>query len=467
MTQSFPDPEPTLPPSLVPGPEGSTTPEVSEVVVEQSGEWVIPDLVYRGSRPPKGSSWTREDWAEQPHYPYIPVSHARFVHALLDTPEAQQAGKPFHDFLDLMGLLYHVHYYKILRELKEDYEYFSASTGEDARQGVPEEELHRRERRFLCNFLRAMVRGNFQPYREAEYQQSLRHNFLFDLPVELHWEAYDERLFENFNASEQANREALCDELNLPGSVEEYLDMPNSFRGRIWTFFRGGGREHMEGLFLPGKIDLWLTRAVSWIIWPFQWIVEKLRGDEVQHSTQTFEAIREFAFGKQDSAEEDVDEEADGRSHIFETRWVRHLNLHNQPIPLKDVLEPKVMQEPTFHRMISLYRLHPPAPTPWLERIPVVGPFLAKQQAEQQRDVDWTIYIKLFREIPMADSEMIFPARKLRMKSSDVTVLVMTGIAGLYALYRGLQQNSSFLLFAILGILGMYVVKLVLGYRRV
>lgn len=443
----------------------------SSTLGEPVGEWIVPDLVYRGEHPPRSEKWKLSDWVEQPHYAYIPVTHARFVQALQDTPEAKSVGQPFHDFLELLGLLYHVHYFKTLRELKEDYEYFSASTGEEARRGVPESELLLRERRFLSNFIRSMVRGNFQPFREKEYQQSLRNNYLFDLPVTLDWEAYDERLFENFHTS-PAHLEALRQELNLQGSIDEYLQLPEAFHSRIWTFFRGGGREQIEGIFLPNKIDLWISRTVQWVVWPFQWVIEKVRGDEVQHSKETMRAIRNRALRRKKKSSDTGEfatelSDPNARNHIFEKRWIRHLNLENQPLPLKDLLQPKIMQEPTFHRIISLYRLHVPPQLSWWERIPGLNRLLKRKQDNTQREKDWTIFIKLFREIPMADSEMIFPARKLRMKSSDLAILVMTGLVGVYGLIRSIRQHSSFLLIVFLGLLSVYVVKLILGYRRV
>lgn len=423
--------------------------------------------MYRGSTPPKGP-WKQEDWVEVPHQHDIPVSWSRLSKTLLQSPEAMATGSSFHDFLELMAMLYHVHFYRILRELKEDYEYFSASTGEEARRGVSDDELLWRERRFLSNFLKAMVRGNFHPFREEEYQQALKHNYLFDLPVELHWEAYDERLFANFLAQSEESKQQLQQCLGLEKPLSAFLQFPASFRERIWTFYQGLGRERREGVFLPEKIDIMLADVVKWIIWPFQWIVERARGESSQLPTHSLNSLKQALFGKKQ--EEDTPESFPdpGQSHVFQRRWIRRLNLHNQSNHPKDLLQIKQMQEPTFRQIISLFRMNPPQPKPWLARIPLVGGLLLRFMPQPPpKERDWTIYIKLFHEIPLADSEMIFPARKLRMKSSDITVLVMTALAGVYALYRGLQQNRSTFLLVMLGILGLYVVKLVLGYRRV
>lgn len=431
------------------------------------GTWVVENYVYRGANPPQGP-WKQEDWVEVPHQHDIPISWSRLSRILAQTPEGVATGKSFTDFLQLFGMLYHVHFYQVLRELKEDYEYFSASTGEMARQGTPEEELLWRERRFLSNFLKAMVRGNFHPFREEEYQQALKHNYLFDLPVELHWEAYDERLFANFDAQTEEQKQQLQTCIGLQQPLASFLQFPASFRNRIWTFYQGLGREQREGVFLPEKIDLILSDVVKWLIWPFQWIVERMRGESPGLPQNSLGALKHAIFGEPSKQDVPEDFPDPGQSHIFERLWFRRLNLRNQSNHPKDLLQVKQMQEPTFRQIISLFRMNPPRPKPWLQRLPLVGHILQRFFPQPpHKDRDWTIYIKLFHEIPMADSEMIFPARKLLMKSSDITVLVMTALAGFYALYRGLQNNRSTLLFVVLGVLGLYVVKLILGYIRV
>ena len=89
---------------------------------------------------------------------------------------------------------------------------------------------------------------------------------------------------------------------------------------------------------------------------------------------------------------------------------------------------------------------------------------IGKQEGTER---DWSIHMKMFKSIPLADIEMLMPEKNVRMKSFDVTMLFLTGFAGIFALYKGLQQEDKTIIFVIIGVLFAYLIKLVLGYRRV
>ncbi len=434
----------------------------------QVGEWIIEEFVFQGPEPPRGDQWEAADWVEIPHLHYIPISLARFKQTLLQTPEVLAKKDLFYEFFRLMNLHVHIQHYTVLLELKEDYEFFSASTGAYARRGVSKEELLWRERRFLGNFLKTMVKGNFSPFREEDYQQAIEHDYLFDLPVELHWKAYDEELFHNFLTMTPEQEQELLQHVELEGSLHDFVQPPAAFHGRIWTFYRGLGREQTRGLFLPAKVDLMLSDVVHWLILPFQWLVEKARGESSERPHHSLHVLKKALFGEGAEEEEKEAYPKNHKTHHFQRRWMRRLNLQNQPNSFKDLLTQRTLQEPTYHRIISLFRMRTEETRKWFHKLPLLGEVLARWLPPlEPQEKDWTIYIKLFHEIPMADSEMIYPARKLRMKSLDITVLVMTGLAGIFAMYRGLQKSGSTLLLVLLSVMGLYVVKLILGYRRV
>ncbi|MEM1007378.1 MAG: hypothetical protein AAGJ35_00105, partial [Myxococcota bacterium] len=162
------------------------------------GKWIEQDLVFQGELPPESEEWTPRDWVEIPHEHYIPVSKARFVAAISKHEVVRAQEEAFSHLLELTEGLYHFHYHAMLNALKEDYEYFAPDIGEKMREGVSEEELIWRERRFLTNFLKTMLRGNFNPMTAEDYHRTTEHSYLFDLPVDVNWGVMDDRMLQDY-----------------------------------------------------------------------------------------------------------------------------------------------------------------------------------------------------------------------------------------------------------------------------
>jgi hypothetical protein len=433
----------------------------SQAAVVQQGEWIEQGLFFQGEAPPVSGEWKPGDWVEIPHEHYIPVSKARFVRAINQHPQVAANEEGFRHLMELSEGLYHFFYHRVLNELKEDYEYFAPDTGEQMREGVSEEELLWRERRFLTNFLKTMFRGNFNPMTEEDYVRACEHSYLFDLPVDINWNVFDPRMltqyFEHLKTPEGQKQE---ESLGLEEPVEQALSLPKEFDNNILVFHRGIERDKTEGLFLMEKIDFLLSRALGVVLIPIQILIEKLRGDK-----KSGNVLVEF-FGEDKSKPEAVSGNDEERTTVFERRWVRRQNLATQPKAATQLFKPIKLQEPAMQRVISLFRLRPPTPPGWMEKIPVLGKIIAaKKPPEGARD--WTMHIKMFKHIPLADSEIIFPEKNMRMKSFDVTMLVITVLLGVFALYKSLgKEGGGSAALIVLSVLAAYSVKLVLGYRR-
>ncbi|MBU52312.1 MAG: hypothetical protein CL920_26770 [Deltaproteobacteria bacterium] len=439
-----------------------------------NGEWIEEGLYYQGPQPPHSEDWHMNDWVEIPHEHYIPISKSRLLQALWTFPKARDAGIKMKHFVELVEGIYHFHYHQTLNELKEDYEYFSPDGGEDLRKGLPEEQIIWRERRFLGNFLKAMTRGNFNPFSKHDYDRALEQNYLFDLSVDINWDVHDETMLDGFIEANKQDGHILEEELELDESLEEFLDFSDEMDRNMLLFYRGIDRDQTSGLFLLQKVDIFLSRILSLFVWPVQWIIERLRGDKEKAGIPSIgDAVSLLSFGLlnvQQGDDESSDEAA--RTTIFERRWLRRQNLQNQNIKLKNFLETSKLQEPTLDRVVCLFRLRPPEPPQLLDPIinrfsgvkKIIYSMIGKQEGTER---DWSIHMKMFKSIPLADIEMLMPEKNVRMKSFDVTMLFLTGFAGIFALYKGLQQEDKTIIFVIIGVLFAYLIKLVLGYRRV
>ncbi|MCB9640324.1 MAG: DUF3754 domain-containing protein [Myxococcales bacterium] len=426
----------------------------------QQGEWIEEGLFFQGEAPPQSDEWAPGDWVEIPHEHYIPISKARFVRAMMEHPTLRENEEGFTHLMELSEGLYHFFYHRLLNELKEDYEYFAPDTGEKLREGVSEEELLWRERRFLTNFLKTMFRGNFNPMTEENYTRACEHSYLFDLPVDINWNVFDPRMLQEYFGHLKTNEgQKLEAKLELDESIEEVLSLPKEFDTNILVFHRGIERDKTEGMFLMQKIDFLLSRVLGVVLTPIQVLIEKARGDKKS------ENVLLSLFTDDKSKPETVKGNDEERTTVFERRWVRRQNIASQPKEATKLLRPIKLQEPAMQRVISLFRLRPPTPPSWMEKLPVVGKIIsAKKPPEGARD--WTINLKMFKNIPMADTEIIFPEKNMRMKSFDVTMLVLTVLLGFFALYKSLKTGGGSAIVIVLSVLVAYSVKLVLGYRR-
>ena len=80
---------------------------------------------------------------------------------------------------------------------------------------------------------------------------------------------------------------------------------------------------------------------------------------------------------------------------------------------------------------------------------------------------DPTIFVKIFKDIPMADMEMVFPEKKLRMRPFDKVVLtIVILIAAVMGVIKLNAKGDDFGFLPILITLGLLVFKTVTGFLR-
>ena len=362
-----------------------------------SGRWIEPDLYWCGPTPPSGGEWTADDWVELPHEAYIPISKARLSQALLAHPAGRAAGARLEHFLRLVEGLYHFDHHETLNQLKHDYEVFSPDGDPAARDGLSDGELAERERRFIGNFMKSTILGNFRAMSDADYRRALSQSYLLDVPVEIDWRRHDTEMLDRFFAHADGREgEALRADLGISGSLREHLSLPAEIGTRAVVFYRGIDRDRARGRFVPQRLDLLFNRVVSLLVWP------------------VVRPIQALIEGRRESAAPD-DTATGARGTTFERRWVRRRNLHNLG-PLRRLFRTVELQEPVLRQVLILFRLR----------------------------ADTTIHLKMFRNIPLADSEMIFPETIMRMGSFDRAMLVISAAAAVFALGQLIAKGAGF-----------------------
>lgn len=366
-----------------------------------SGRWIEPDLYWCGPAPPAGGDWAAEDWVELPHEGYIPISKARLNQALLAHPRGRAAGARLEHLLRLVEGLYHFHHHETLNQLKHDYEIFSPDGDQSARAGLSAGDLAARERRFIGNFMKSTILGNFTAMSDADYRRAVSQSYLLDVPVEIDWQRHDTEMLDQFFAHADGRAgEALRADLGVGagGSLREHLSLPAEIGTRAVVFYRGIDRDRARGRFVPQRLDLLFNRVVSVLAWPVVRPIQKL-----------------IERGRQAAAGGAVVRRDDGaRGTTFERRWVRRRNLHNLGA-LRRLFRTVELQEPVLRQVLILFRLRG----------------------------DLTIHLKMFRNIPLADSEMIFPETIIRMGSFDRAMLVISAGAAVFALGQLVAKGAG------------------------
>lgn len=383
-----------------------------------AGRWIDEGLVWVGPRPPDGVG-RPADWVELPHESYIPIPKSRLEEVLRAHPRARAAGPAFDHLLRLVQGLLHFQHHETLNLLKEDYLLFSPDERELVREHLSATELARRERRFLGNFMRAAVLGNFTPMSDADYRRGIEQTYLLDVPVEIDWRRHDPGMLADFLRWADGDEGGpLRAALRLEGSVRDFLSLPAEFGTRALVLWRGVERDQASGRFVAQRLDLIANRVIGVLTYP------------VVRPVQRFVEWRR----RRGAAEVDPPARREAASTtIFERRWLARRNLRNLGL-FHRLFRVVRLQEPVLRQVIILFRL----------------------------GGDATIHLKMFRNIPMADSELVFPEKKIRMGSFDVALLIISAAAAIPALaLRGAAGTAL-----LLG-LGMMLFKIVGHYLNV
>jgi hypothetical protein len=427
------------------------------------GQWIIDQKYWEGPEPPNNVGEDRE-WVEMVHEMYIPVSKARIVSVFEREATTEAQKEKFKHFVQLLDGIYHFHFHETLNELKEDYEFFSPETGEKEAEkgddnnpadGPSEQEIQMRERRFMANFMKLMERGNFAPLTQHEYNLADASSFVFDMPVEANWETHDDSLIRDFTAwsatSEGTRHLKDC----IPGdeeSLNDWLDQPEQTKDQMLIFTRGKRPEHVEGAFILSKLNLLIERVVKLVIRVAASMSPKLQA----------------RLGAVDN--EYVRPPSPDIQVAFEKRWLRRLNLENQLLNWSTFVGKTELQEPAFERVVCLFRMQPKDPFRALRTKPIIGGIVNKVFKAPDEPAVKPISIKIFKNIPMADLEVVYPDKKLKMRPFDKTVLSLVIIATLVGSIIKLKAGdptdgaSGFLTF--IGIIAAVALKTVMGFLR-
>eukprot|EP00271_Cylindrocystis_brebissonii_P013646 TRINITY_DN336_c0_g1_i1.p1 TRINITY_DN336_c0_g1~~TRINITY_DN336_c0_g1_i1.p1 ORF type:complete len:489 (-),score=126.07 TRINITY_DN336_c0_g1_i1:914-2380(-) len=276
-------------------------------------------------------------------------------------------------------------YTRQFEELLSLYNLFdpAASPGRLEQQGVSPAQVEGLEERFLRALFLVMYKGQFKLLSDQEYQCAISGRYLLDVPISVDKSKIDTNLYKRF-FERQPHAEA-------PSFSSHYL-----------IFRRGLGVDRASGTFITEKIDVLISRIWHWLL------------DSV-------------GMGKKPLPKGTVEAAAITRKNdtdMTKTLIERH-RIETLDLSWTSILSPVTIQEPTFEKIILVYRraTTPNHPSDLGER---------------------GIHIQQFRNIPMADMEVVLPEKKMPgLTPLDWAKLIVTVFVGLFALISSLQAELS------------------------
>ena len=378
---------------------------------------------------------------------YIPTALHRIAAALGQQLEDESEREDFGHLRRMLHSIYHFEYHRISQQLKRDYTAFSSDAHARDYAGSADPGTDVDELRFLKNFFRVMEAANFRPVTQQDIEFTEAHDYMFTLPIQIDWESMDGELLTKF----------ITEEL----TPEQAERMPE-FCKKILIFRRGVGIDRVKGFLILQKIDALVDELIFRLAY-FGKMLFRKGGDPEDVAAEVREALETPISLSNPDDGVDLDESSAGdgadapldplagrsaKSHIHPDRFVERVTLRSTMTGPSWALTRTELQEPTFKEVIIL--------------------FCSKEPVADDSGIERSLVIKAFRDIPMADLEVVFPDKRISMKPLDLIKLISTGVVGLVLVVGKLLAATALnpvLALAALSTIGGYAAKVLLGMR--
>ncbi|CAG7878655.1 unnamed protein product [Brassica rapa] len=276
-------------------------------------------------------------------------------------------------------------------------------------QNLTSQEIDVLEQNFLAYLFQVMDKSNFKITTDDEIEVARSGQYLLNLPIKVDESKLDKKLLKRY--FEEHPHE------NLPDFSDNYV-----------IFRRGIGMDKTTDFFFMEKLDVIISRIWSCFL-KITWL-DKLR------------ANRSSRHQKKDPKKDDeTNPEADN-----EDLYVERIRLENTQLSVKSFLSKLTIQEPTFDRMIVVYR-----------------------RASSKTNLERGIYVKHFKNIPMADMEIVLPEkRNPGLTPMDWVKFLISAVVGLVAVVTSVEMPKAdpWVIFAVLSTVVGYCAKTYFTFQQ-
>ncbi|KAL7608816.1 hypothetical protein Lser_V15G13405 [Lactuca serriola] len=280
-------------------------------------------------------------------------------------------------------------------DLMQLYALFDPDYGDQKlqQQHLSSDEVDVLEQNFLNYMFKVMEKSNFKIATEEEIAVAQSGQYRLNLPISVDESKLDKNLLKRYFSEHPRE--------NLPDFADKYI-----------IFRRGIGIDRTTDYFILEKVDMLIARIWGWIMRVTR--LEKLFPKKTR-------AIIRKVMKKEDETK-DIKKEGENSDEEFQDDlYVERIRIENLDFSLQNLASKITIQEPTFDRIIVVYRL-------------------AGSKAKKERG----IYVKHLKQIPMADMEIVLPEKKNpSLTPMDWVKFLTTAVLGLVTATGSIQTPEA------------------------
>ncbi|XP_022774185.1 uncharacterized protein LOC111316502 [Durio zibethinus] len=345
----------------------------------------------------------------------IPIVKQKLITTLADLIEDKTERAEFLKLCQRVEYMIRAWYHLQFDDLMQLFALFEPVHGPQKleQRNLSPEEIDVLEHNFLTYLFQMMDKSNFKITTDEEIDIALSAQYRLNLPIVVDESKLDKRLFTRYFAK-NPNYE------NLPYFADKFI-----------IFRRGFGIDRMSAYFLKAKVNTIIVRLCRCFM-----------------TITGLKCLTRFFFGKKvkpykkDSPEPiqlQINAEQDDL-------YVERIRIEKLKLSISNLLRKVTIQEPTFERIIVVYRRTP-----------------GKHETERN------IYVKHFKNIPMADLEIVLPEKKNPgLTPMDWVKFLVSATIGLVTVISSLSMPKTDIrvIFGILSAVVGYCVKTYLSFQQ-
>lgn len=251
-------------------------------------------------------------------------------------------------------------------------------------QNLSPDEVDVLEQNFLTYLFQVMEKSNFKIVNKEEIEVAHSGQYLLNLPIVVDESKLDKKLLKKYFENHPQE--------DLPDFTDKYI-----------IFRRGIGIDKTTDFFFMEKVDVIIAR-----LWRFLLRITGIARLFLRTSRQQQK--------KDPKKDDEIASEADGDDLFIERK-----RLENIDLSVKNLLTRTTIQEPTFDRIIVVYR-----------------------KASTKGNTERGVFVKHFKNIPMADMEIVLPEKKNPgLTPMDWVKFLASAVVGLVAVFSSLQMQKA------------------------
>ncbi|GAB2278337.1 hypothetical protein Dimus_013020 [Dionaea muscipula] len=329
----------------------------------------------------------------------IPILKPKLIEALANLIEFDYDRAEFYTLCKRVEYTIRAWYLLHFEDMMQLYSLFDPIHGAAKleQQNLSPEEVDVLEQKFIAYVFQVMDKSNFKIVTNEEIEVAVSGKYRLNLPIKVDESKLDKMLLRRYFAQHPHE--------DLPYFADQYI-----------IFRRGFGMDQMTGYFFTWKVDTIISRMWKGLL--------RLTGLK-----RCFSNRRRLRYMNNNEEPEGICTEDEDDDLIVE-----RIRIQNMKLSIRNLLSKVTIQEPTFEKIIIMYRL----------------------DATTLDSADLNsrgIYVKHFRHIPMADMEIVLLEKENPgLTPLDWVKFLVSAVIGLVTvLTQLLKANANIRVIATVG----------------